>query len=303
MKYYLGIDGGGSKTAAVLCDETGKTAASFVGGSINFNAIGTERTRQNLKAVVDGVLKGFTGTLSAAVIGSAALAERADEALTRTVCEGIIPCDRVVMESDVFIGLEAMRCKGPVAMVISGTGSMAAGRKADGTVIHTGGWGYLLGDEGSGYAMALDGIKAAIRGDEGTGDKTALTADLLAFFDVRETAELIDIFYNPAPEPSRVAKFAPFVLKNAEAGDEAALRIMNDHALSLAKTVNALLARLPAGTPLGLWGGIFQNSEIYREAFARAVNAEYPQTAVGLLPVPPEYGAAFAAMAYDEQEE
>lgn len=296
MKYYLGIDGGGSKTAAVLCDETGKTLASFVGGSINFNGIGLEKTRENLKGVVEGVLKNFNGTLTAAVIGSAALGERAEEALTESVCGGIIPCSRVVMESDVFIGLEAMGVSGPVAMVISGTGSMAAGRKADGTVIHTGGWGWLLGDEGSGYALGLDGIKAAIRSAESTADSTLLTADLLTHFNVKTVEELIDIFYDPPMEPSGVAKFAPYVLRQAAAGDGVALGIVKNNARQLAQTVNALLRNLPAGTPLGLWGGIFQNHEAYRALFTEAVKAEYPQTAVGLLPNPPEYGAVFAAM-------
>ena len=174
MKYYLGIDGGGTKTTAILCDENAHLISRFVGESINYNSVGMETARENLRQTVDGVLAENDIKLNAAFIGMSAISDRADDNFTRKFCAGIIDCDKVTMDSDVYIGLEAMRCDGAAAMVISGTGSMAVGRLPDEKIIHTGGWGYILGDEGSGYSMSVDALRAAICGYEGRAEKTSL---------------------------------------------------------------------------------------------------------------------------------
>ena len=194
MKYYLGIDGGGTKTTAVICDENCNFISSFVGESINFNSVGTKTARENLRAIADGVTQGGNIRPDAVFIGMSAISERADDALTKELCDDIFDCGNITMDSDVFIGIEAMRCDGAAAMVISGTGSMAAGRLADGEIIHTGGWGYILGDEGSGYAMALDAIKAGICASEGSSQPTSLTQAVLDHFKISDMQELIDIF-------------------------------------------------------------------------------------------------------------
>ncbi|MBQ8575781.1 MAG: hypothetical protein IJ447_07040 [Clostridia bacterium] len=299
MKYYLGIDGGGTKTVAVICDEKGTLVSKFVGNSINYNAVGTDTARKNLKDTVDGVLDGKDICLSSAFIGMPALSERADEALTAKLCGGIIDCPKITMDSDVYIGLEAMKPSGSAAMVVSGTGSMAVGRLDDGTVIHTGGWGYILGDEGSGYAIALDGIKAAICGAEESAEKTALTQKMLEHFKVNDILSLIDIFYDPPLSNSEIARFAPAVFECAKNGDTVAKSIGKSHAKLLANTVSALLKKMPCGTPLGLWGGIMINCDEFRNEFTALIKEKYPETEIGILKYPPEYGAVFAAMKED----
>lgn len=299
MKYYLGIDGGGTKTVAIVCDEKGTLVSRFVGDSINYNSVGTDRARKNLKDMVDGVLEGKNIKLNSAFIGMPALSERADKELTEKLCYGIIDCPKITMDSDVYIGLEAMKQKGAAAMVVSGTGSMAVGRLDDGTVIHTGGWGYLLGDEGSGYAISLDGIKAAICGFEGSAEKTSLTSAVLEFFKADDILSLIDIFYDPPLSNSEIAKFAPVLFDCARSGDKVAKEIIVKHARLLANTVSALLKKMPCGTPLGMWGGILQNCEEFRNEFSSLIKSKFPETEIGILKYPPEYGAAFAAMKED----
>lgn len=299
MKYYLGIDGGGTKTTAVICDENCNFISSFVGESINFNSVGTETARKNLKAIAKGVLADRNIRLSAVFIGMSAIAERADDALTKELCDGIFDCGNITMDSDVFIGIEAMRCDGAAAMVISGTGSMAAGRLSDGTVIHTGGWGYILGDEGSGYAMALDAIKAAICGYEGSSQPTSLTKAVLDHFKISDMQELIGIFYDPPLPRSEIAKFAPDFIKCVKNADPTATDILNSHAKKLADTVSALLLSMPEGTPLGLWGGVMQNCHEFREAFSAHIKQKFPGTKIFIPEYAPEYGAVFAAMKED----
>lgn len=298
MKYYLGIDGGGSKTTAIICDENLNLVSRFVGESINFNSVGMEKARENLKATVDGVLFGKDIQLSAVFIGMSAIAERADDTFTKKLCEGIIDCPKITMDSDVYIGLEAMRCECPAAMVISGTGSMAVGRLENGSIIHTGGWGYILGDEGSGYAIAIDALKAAICGYEGSGEKTLLADAVMEHYKVENMLEIIDLFYDPPMPRSEIAKFAPVVFECSEK-DSVADAIISNHARLLAQTVCALLSKMPAGTPLGLWGGIFENQENFRIRFSAIINESFPETKINVLEYAPEYGAVFAAIKTD----
>ncbi len=300
MAYYLGIDGGGSKTTAIICDENLNKISSFVGEGINFNSVGMEKARQNLKGVVEGVLAGKDICLNAVFIGMSAISNRADNELTKELCQGIINCPNITMDSDVFIALEAMGCDGAAAMVISGTGSMACGRLTEGTIIHTGGWGYILGDEGSGYGMAVDALKAAIRSYEKSGPATALTQRVLNYCKITDMQEIIDIFYNPPMPRSEIAKFAPVFLDCVRTGDEVALDILKKHAKELADTVTALLEQMPEGTPLGLWGGIMKNSSEFREEFTAKIKEKFPKTEVSLLKYPPEYGAVKAAIKSDK---
>lgn len=297
MKYYLGIDGGGTKTTAIICDENAQLISRFVGESINYNSVGMETARKNLKATVDGVLPNDV-KLNAAFIGMSAISERADDEFTKKLCEGIIDCDKITMDSDVYIGLEAMRCDGAAAMVISGTGSMAVGRLPDGEIIHTGGWGYILGDEGSGYAICIDALRAAICGYEGSAEKTLLTDAVKEHYQVNDMLELIDIFYDPPMPRSEIAKLAPIVFKCSE-NDGVADAIIRNHAQLLANTVSALLSQLPEGTPLGLWGGIFENYEKFRNLFSASVNERFPKAEINVLEFAPEYGAVFAAIKTD----
>lgn len=299
MKLYLGIDGGGTKTTAVICDSSGRLISSFVGESINYNSVGTAVARENLKKTVDGVSGGRNICFSAVFIGMSAISERADAGTTEALCSGIIDCEKIVMDTDVYIGLEAMKCDGPAAMVINGTGSMAVGRLADGRIIHKGGWGYILGDEGSGYSIALDAIRSAICGAEGSGKPTALTQAVLDYFRIYSIDSLIDIFYDPPIQRSKIAGFAPAVFDCAENGDEVAISIIGNQAKLLADTVCALLREMPEGTPLGMWGGIMQNCENFRTEFAALINKNFPKTNAFLLNYPPEYGAIFAAMKLD----
>ena len=298
MKYYLGIDGGGTKTTAILCDENAHLISRFVGESINYNSVGMETARENLRQTVDGVLAENDIKLNAAFIGMSAISDRADDNFTRKFCAGIIDCDKVTMDSDVYIGLEAMRCDGAAAMVISGTGSMAVGRLPDGKIIHTGGWGYILGDEGSGYSMSVDALRAAICGYEGSAEKTSLTKAVLDYYKIDDINGLIDIFYDPPMPRSEIAKLTHLLFYCAE-NDGVADAIIRNHARLLANTVSALLSQMPESTPLGLWGGIFQNCEKFRKHFSENINEKFPSTKINVLEYAPEYGAVFAAIKTD----
>ena len=302
MRCYLGIDGGGSKTRALLCDEELNTVSFYQGNGINYNSIGMEKARENLREVYNAVLSDGI-ELSSVFIGSAALGKRADRETVEEFCSGIIDCDLINMDSDVYIGLKAMRKPSPCAFAVCGTGSMAAGILPDGKIITSGGWGHILGDEGSGYVIATEALKAVLRyHDDSNSDATLLTGAALDFFDINKPEELIDIFYTNSIERSRASLFAEKVIGCAEKGDNAAINIIIEQAEKFARSVCSLLKKMPQGTPLGLWGGVFLNSQGFLSAFSSCVLSDFPETDISIISNPPEFGAVLAAKEIAENE-
>lgn len=289
-KYFLGVDGGGSKTTAVVFNENGELICCAKGESINYYSVGLEKARQAMKDIIDKLeIKSF----ECAVIGMSALNERASNEETEKFCGGIIGSNSIIMDSDLFVALEAMDADGECACVISGTGSMAVFRNKSGEISHAGGWGYILGDEGSGFSIGLAGIKAAIRAAEHTAQPTALLNECLEYFNITNIYDLIDLYYEKTVSRKITAAFAKNVIKCAEKNDETAVNILRSEAELLAPTLIGLLDGANSDIPIGLWGGIFQNCRIFKEHFIEILkNIGFSN--VKLIDFTPEIGAVFA---------
>ncbi len=303
MALYLGIDGAGYKTTAIVANERGKILAKFVGDSIDYRTIGITAARKNLKNVIRELCN-KTGETSfrCACIGSTALTSRATTKETENLTSGIIEADKIVMDSSIFTAMECMLDGGPCALVISGIDSMVAARNAKGKMSKAGGWGYLLGNEGSGYAIAMDAIRYAIRAYEGSEESTKLLDEMLEFFDVYNPAELKDKFYDPVTERAKISAFAGRVFSCASAGDKQSIEIISNHARLLAGTTISLLKNFPAETSIGLWGGVFIYNRRFRNEFAAAMYSQSHDYNIELLNYPAECGALFAAYKMDSIE-
>ncbi len=289
-EYFLGVDGGGSKTTAVVFDEKGNFICSACGESINYYSVGLENARQAMSEIINSLsVKEYT----CAFIGMSALNERAGEAETERFCGGVIKSDLTVMDSDLFVALEAMNAKSECACIISGTGSMAVMRGTDGKISHTGGWGYILGDEGSGYAIGLSGIKAAIKSAEKCADETALLGECLKYFSISNIYDLIDLYYEKKVSRKTTAAFARLVNKCAENGDKTSLAIIETEAEELFGTAYGLLKNAKSDIPVGLWGGVFQNNLIFRKKFTELASKRGFDN-VKLIDFTPEIGAVLA---------
>lgn len=291
--YFLGIDGGGTKTTCLVTDEKLNEIYRTVGSSVNFYSEGLGTARENMKNML-GSIKNDTGIshFDGVCVGSSALFGRADDKTLHDFCDGVFDADSVIMDSDLFIALKASE-KENVTVVIAGTGSMVAGFNAAGEVITRGGWGYILGDEGSGYRIALDGIRAAVRSLDGTGESTVLGEYLLEFSGVRKKEELVDAFYNPEKDRKAIAAFAPFVSRAASEGDAAAEKILFTQCELLADCVSAILPEMREKPHVALYGGVFQHDEMYRNHFAELVKPCC--CSCELLTKEPCYGACVAA--------
>lgn len=290
LKFFLGVDGGGSKTTAVVYSGDGKYICSAVGESINYCSVGLENARQAMTDIINRLsVKEF----DCAVIGSAALGGRASDEETASFCSGIINSKKIIMDSDLYIALEATDSDGECAAVISGTGSMAVMRNADSEIKTAGGWGYILGDEGSGYSIGLSGIKAAIRGAEKSAPETALTQKCLEYFGITDIFDLIDLYYNKSVSRKITAAFAKEVIASADCGDSVAEKIIESEAKSLSETVLSIIENADKNIKIGLWGGIFQHNPSYRSYF-KALLSDKGFKNIDLIKFSPELGAIIA---------
>ena len=250
-----------------------------------------ENARQAMKNITEKLsVKEF----ECAVIGMSALNERATAEETEKFCSNVINSHKIIMDSDLFVALEAMNAENECAAIISGTGSMAVMRNADGKISHTGGWGYILGDEGSGYSIGLSGIKSAIKSAENRGPETSLLGECLKYFSISSIYELIDLYYEKTVSRKVTAAFAKNVCKCAESGDDVAINIIEAEADELSKTALGLLKEAKKEIPIGLWGGIFQNIAIFRNRFIKSLSVK-GFNVVNLISFTPEIGAVFAA--------
>lgn len=303
MALYLGIDGGGVKTTAIVANETGKILAKTVGKSIDYKTIGLTTARKNLKSVInDLTTKVGEFRFRCAFIGSSAISSRATVKETEGLTANIIDAEKIIMDSSIYAAMECMIGTGPCALVISGIDSMVAARNTKGKMSKAGGWGYLLGNEGSGYAIAMDAIRYAIRSSEGSEKPTKLLDEMLEFFDVYNPAELKEKFFDPVTERSKISAFAGRVFSCASAGDGKAIEIIANHARMLAGTTASLIKKFPPDTAIGLWGGVFVYNRRFRQEFSAAMYVHSPDYKIELLNYPAECGALFAAYKMDSIE-
>ncbi len=297
-KFYLGVDGGGSKTTAVVFNEKGEFICKACGESINYYSVGIENARKAMSDIIESMPQ---KSFDCAVIGMSALNERATDEETEKFCGGIINSKKIIMDSDLYVALEAMDENGECAVVISGTGSMALHRNADGAIRHAGGWGYILGDEGSGYSIGLSGIKAAIRSYENCGEKSALIDECLRYFSTENIYDLIDLYYDKTVSRKITAAFAKNVISLAEKGDKTARLIVETEAKLLSETVISLLDGSNKDIPIGLWGGIFQHNKYFCDIFTDYLRKSNLQN-VKLISFTPEVGAIFACIKSESTE-
>ena len=290
MKYYLGIDGGGTRTTGAVSDENGKVLFKSVGKSINFYSVGMERARENLKDVISDICKNISEIeFESAFIGCSALDNEAPEETIVSLCDGIIKAKKIGMNSDVYVALASSgedKCR---VVAICGTGSIVTGIDESGNVKTKGGWGHIFGDEGSAYSIAINALKAsAILYDE--GKITPLVKKAEEFFGVDDLRKAIDKIYSPETTKDALASFSAKVSEITRA-DFIAYSIIVNEAHYFSKTVLALLNEMKNCTLLSLYGGVFQNNELFRKFFVEDIKEFHPRLKIEMLTLPPEEGA------------
>ncbi|HYT93056.1 MAG TPA: N-acetylmuramic acid 6-phosphate etherase, partial [Gemmataceae bacterium] len=267
---YLGIDGGGTQTVALLTDADGTVLGRGEAGPSNLHAVGVGpalRALETAAAAAFATAKLPVQPVTAACLGLAGADRPWERSLLHDWAQRVHLCEHLELTSDGALLLAAGTPDNWGLALVAGTGSIAVGRAADGRTARAGGWGYLLGDEGSGYRIALAALQAIAQATDGRGPPTALVGAFLSHLRLDAPQALIATVYRSDFDRSRLASLAPLVFAAAEAGDVVARQIVADAAEQLAEAGAAVVRQLgwQHAVPLALAGGCLLASASYRE--------------------------------------
>lgn len=269
--FVCGIDGGGTKTTVLCSTLQNQVIEKRTFGPFNLNSIGEEAFRNILCEIVL-FLQGI-GNCRALCIGAAGVNNtRMAEIVTQVFSAAGIPCKLTGDQNIAHTG--ALGGKEGIAL-IAGTGSVCFGKSADGRTAMAGGWGHLLGDEGSGYALGRDALRATARLFDGYGKPTVLKNLIEAEFGLDSPEKIVTYVYSN--DKSAVAAISHIVDEAASENDPVAIRIIRDNAAQLVSQVTAVSDRLDLKScDVALLGGLLVNPTPLRAQFVRLLHEANP---------------------------
>lgn len=278
MGYYLSVDGGGTKISAILFDEHYRCIGTGLGGAVNTNFEQTNIVQSNMAQCIDQCLAaaGKTVVLNkifATIVGPAdlflhVLGKRAEWAETQMMSEG-----RLSLYAGIQLG------EGIVA--VAGTGSNVYG--IEGTKeLSLGGWGSLIGDEGSGYYIGREGIMAALRAYEQRGPETMLRTLIMNEWQLYEMHDVIAKIYQVSSYRTAISSASRIVAKAARAGDEVAMRIFEAAGEEMALQVITLIERnaFAEELPITTAGSVWKGHPVMFERFKSVLEARFPRSRI-----------------------
>jgi N-acetylglucosamine kinase-like BadF-type ATPase len=298
VAYYLGIDGGGSKTTCVVGNEVSQLATVTAGPS-NITRVGEVRARESLQ---EAIRQACTGAgidprqVQRACIGIAGAGRKEIADTVRKIVAGIIPGE-IEIVGDMKIALAAAFGAGQGVIVIAGTGSIAYGRDAQGRTARSGGWGFAISDEGSAHWIGRTAVSTLLRAidqeDAYSAEASSLCREMKAAWNLHS----LDEFLRAANFDADFPLLCPGVLAAADAGDALAQCVLAQAGRELAQLAAIVTRRLfseggaDAGIPLAMAGGVFLHSSAVREVFRDEVHNLDSRLEVNPRVVEPVVGA------------
>jgi len=294
MDFAAGIDGGGTRTRVLCRDREGHELEERHFGPFNLNSVGLESFEQLLEEIT--AYLAAQGRCRAVCIGAAGVSNQTMVSAVKRAMDraGV---SRWKLVGDHVIALQGALGGRPGLAFIAGTGSICYGRAADGREERCGGWGHLIGDEGSAYALGRAALSAVARAWDGWGEETALTALIRDELDLSTRQELISYVYGG--DKTRVASLAPLVERAADQGDWVAAKIIGENAREMAAMARAVALRLDLPqAPVAMLGGLLENDTLLRRAFVSAMAKICPECTC----VSPEQDAVHGALLMAQKE-
>jgi N-acetylglucosamine kinase-like BadF-type ATPase len=293
--FFLGVDGGKSSTTALIGDASGRVAGHGQSGPSNH--VGEAEGRAKFTSAIEGCVSAACAQVgidfASTAFESACLGFSGGPADKEAILHEILNCRRMIVTDDALIALSGATAGEPGSIVIAGTGSIAFGRNRAGKTARAGGWGYIFGDEGSGFDIARQALRAALRHEEGWGPATALREMLLLETGSSGVNDALHRLYTSEFPRPRIASLAKAVDRVAAEGDAVAIRLLESAAQQLATLAAAVRGQLfspdePAR--VGYIGGVFRSARVL-ERFRVLVELESSNRVA-----PPLYGPAAGAL-------
>lgn len=292
VQYYLGIDGGGTKTAFWLVDTQGFLCASVTLGASNPNDIGLKATCTLLRDGIDKVTAGYDRAAISCFAGIAGAAT-GTHAADLTAYLGTLGFVRAECQSDLALSLAVCLGEDDGIAVIMGTGSLALGQLS-GKVLRVGGYGYLFGDAGSGFALGQGAILAALQAEDGSGSPTLLRDMVAAECGKERVLDALADFYRGGK--TEIARYAPLVFDAHAQGDAVATGILKNNVQAIANSVRALGARMDKEhMRVVLCGGLVAKSHVILPLLQDALAGDGRTYALSAAKADPIQGALYLA--------
>jgi N-acetylglucosamine kinase-like BadF-type ATPase len=299
---FLGIDGGGTKTSAVLMNEAKEVLAEGEDGPSNPLRVGVETAVSNIiKAIEDACDRGglLSTDITAATLGLAGvrrkdLRERVKESFRKR-----LNIRNTTVVTDAEIALFGTTMGKPGLVVIAGTGSICLGRNESGETAISGGWGPLAGDEGGGVGIAQAALHTVAKASDGRGRPTALSERAAEYFRASGPDNLIVAIYSPQIDNLRIAGFARFVVEAALEGDNAAVDILEDAGRELGVAACAVIKKLGLGkrkVPVGCVGSVFKAGKLLTRPMLEVIHKTAPEAFLTEPKLQPSQAAAIMAL-------
>lgn len=280
-QYVIGVDGGASKTAAVVMDERGQVLGRGRSDSSNYHLVGPDGVKVALlSAMHDAAAEAGIdlNQIAAATWGLAGAGRPAEAQRLEDLRSKLLPDIPGGVETDAVAALVGGTGARFGVVLIAGTGMVAYGENTAGDQVQAGGWGHIL-DHGGGYDLAQEALRSVALATDESDLPTDLREQILDFLKLKKSTDLVSWVYAPDRKIADIAALAPVVLASAEAGDLVATDVVTRAADALAGAVDAVTRRLGIWEqpfPLVLAGGLLTTNDFYRQIVTQAVRVRVP---------------------------
>lgn len=316
--YVLGIDGGGSKTTCILMNRSGQVIGRGEAGASNYQSIGVEAAKKSIATAIQQSL--IASNLNQNIqtqnikiegicLGLAGVGRPKDIEVVKNIVQDLrnskllpitwnLQPQNIIICHDALIALVGGIGRDVGIVVAAGTGSIIFGRNSQGETKRVGGWGHILGDEGSAYKIAIAGMQAALKVYDGREIYSCLLEDFQQHLDLANIEDLVDVIYRRGWNVKKIAALAPIVDRAAAKGDRIANEIIDDAVQELVKGTSTVIERIfqPGEVLEVVTTGSMWLSWGMRKRFVNAVGENFPGVEVILPRFEPAYGAGLLAL-------
>ena len=297
--YYLGIDGGGSQTRALVCDGSGQVFGRGLSGPSNPRTATESMLRENLLSAIQQAVSGIKiARVHAAYFGVAGATDPINQELILQIAHDFFQhqAPKITVGNDMEIALEGGLSGAPGLVLIAGTGSASYGRNAAGKTAQCGGWGDLVDDAGSGSWIGLEALQTLVRQADGRLPKSSLMNAVVHFLGIEGMSDFKARIHDQGLARNERARLAPIVIDLAQSGDLLATQIVSRAVQELCRLVKIVNQKLELPRPsICLCGGLMQNP-YFQDALCTALRLDGFESAVTCPHLQPVSGALMLAL-------